>query len=77
MIGRVGSTVDIQGGNTTGEQTPIVGNVSIEYILTENGRYRIKGFKRNEFENVIDGQTIVSGKALIFTQEFKKFSELW
>ncbi len=28
-------------------------------------------------ENVIDGQTIVSGIALIFTQEFNKFSELW
>ena len=33
--------------------------------------------RRNEFENVIDGQTIVSGIALIFTQEFNKFNELW
>lgn len=77
LIVSVGSALDIQGSNTTGEATPIVGNVSIEYILTENGRYRIKGFRRNEFENIIDGQTIVSGIALIFTQEFNKFSELW
>jgi translocation and assembly module TamB len=69
--------VDVQGSSSTGEETPIIGNVSIEYILTENGRYRIKGFQRNEFENVIDGQTIVSGIAIIFTQEFNKFSELW
>jgi hypothetical protein len=45
--------------------------------LTESGRYRLKGFSRNEFENVIDGQTVVSGIALIFTQEFNKYSELW
>lgn len=77
LIVSVGSEVDVQGSSQTGEQTPIIGNVSIEYILTENGRYRIKGFRRNEFENVIDGQTIVSGIALIFTQEFNKFSELW
>src|SRR5690606_3980894 len=66
-----------EGSSSTGEETPIIGNVSIEYLLTESGRYRLKGFSRNEFENVIDGQTVVSGIALIFTQEFNKYSELW
>ncbi len=77
LIVSVGSEVDVQGSSAAGEATPLVSNVSIEYILTENGRYRLKGFRRNIFENVIDGQTIVSGIALIFTQEFNKFSELW
>jgi len=77
LIVRVGSEVDLQGSSTTGESTPLVGNVSLEYLLTKNGRYKLKGFRRNEFENVIDGQTVVSGIGLIFTQEFNKFSELW
>ncbi len=77
LIVRVGSEVDIQGSSSNNEPAPLIGNVSLEYLLTENGRYRLKGFRRNEFENVIDGQTIVSGIALIFTQEFNKFDELW
>ncbi|MCX7548806.1 translocation/assembly module TamB domain-containing protein [Xanthomarina sp. F1114] len=77
VIVRVGSEVDIEGSNSNGEETPIIGNVSIEYLLTESGRYRLKGFSKNEFDNVIDGQTVVSGIALIFTQEFNKYSELW
>ena len=77
LIVRVGSEVDLQGSSASNEPTPIIGNVSLEYLLTENGRYRLKGFRQNEFENVIDGQTIVNGIALIFTQEFNKFSELW
>ncbi len=77
LIVRVGSEVDLQGSSSTNEPTPLIGNVSLEYLLTENGRYRLKGFRQNEFENVIDGQTIVSGIALIFTQEFNKFDELW
>lgn len=77
LIVRVGSEVDLQGSSSTNEATPLIGNVSLEYLLTENGRYRLKGFRSNEFENVIDGQTIVSGIALIFTQEFNKFDELW
>jgi len=74
---RVGSEVDIQGSSANGETTPLIGNVSLEYQLTNDGRYRLKGFRRSEFENVIDGQTIVSGIGLIFTQEFNKFQELW
>lgn len=77
LIASVGSEVDIEGSSTTGEETPIIGNVSLEYILSEDGRYRLKGFRRNEYENIIDGQTITSGIALIFTQEFNQFSELW
>lgn len=76
LIVRVGSEVDIQGSSPNGEASPIIGNISLEYILTEDGRYRIKGFRKNQFDNVIDGQTIASGIGLIFTQEFNKFSEL-
>ena len=77
LIVSVGSEVAIEGSSDNEEETPLIGNVSIEYLLTENGHYRLKGFRRNEFENVIDGQTIVSGIAVIFTQEFNKFHELW
>lgn len=74
---KVGSDIDIQGSNPTGQQTPLIGNVSLEYKLSEDGRYILRGFRRNEFENVVDGQTIVSGIALIFTLEFNEFSEMW
>ncbi|MAN59417.1 MAG: hypothetical protein CMC08_06235 [Flavobacteriaceae bacterium] len=77
LVVSVGSAVDLQGTSPEGEATPLIGNVSIEYLLTENGQFRLRGFRKSEFENVIDGQTIVSGIALIFTQEFNKFNELW
>ena len=74
---RVGSSVDVAGESPNGDATPLIGNVSLEYELTEDGQYRLRGFRRSEFENVIDGQTIVSGISLIFQQEFNKFSQLW
>lgn len=77
LIVRVGSEVDLQGSSSSNEPVPLIGNVTLEYLLTKNGRYRLKGFRRNQFENIVDGQTIVSGIALIFTQEFNKFDELW
>jgi len=78
LIVKVGSEVDVEGGQgNTQETNPLIGNVSVEYLLTEKGNFRIRGFRKNTFENVIDGQTIVSGLALIFTQEFNKFDQLW
>ncbi|SHJ43375.1 Family of unknown function [Arenibacter nanhaiticus] len=78
LIVQVGSEVDLEGSSqVSGEGTPVIGNVNLEYLLTENGRFRIKGFRKNEFESVIDGQLIVTGVALIFNREFNKFKELW
>jgi hypothetical protein len=77
FIVRVGSEIDVQGSNQNGEETPLIGNVSLIYQLTEDGRYQIKGFRTSEYENVIDGQTIVSGIAIVFNKEFNKFSQLW
>ena len=59
------------------EETPIIGNVSLEYLLTENGRYRLRGFRKSEYENIIDGQMIITWVALIFNREFNEFSELF
>ncbi|MDO3693969.1 translocation/assembly module TamB domain-containing protein [Wenyingzhuangia sp. chi5] len=75
---QVGSGFEIE--NTSKDQndkTPIIGNVNIEYALTENRRYRLKGFRKNEYQSVIDGQVIVTGIAFLFNREFNKFRELW
>jgi len=73
----VGSEVDLQGSSQGGEESPVIGNIGLEYLLTRDGRFRLEAFRRKSYENVIDGQLIVSGLALIFTKEFNKFNELW
>jgi hypothetical protein len=78
LIVTAGSSVDVEGSSAEDQgPTPIIGNVSLEYLLTENGRYRLRGFRKNEYTNVIDGQLIITGAALIFNREFNEFSELF
>lgn len=77
LIVQVGSNVNVEGGPSAGEENPLVGNASIQYLITEDGRWRIKGFRSSEYENVIDGQVFVNGLALIFQRQFNKFSELF
>ena len=78
LVVRVGSEVDIEGTSSDPAETnPLIGNVSLQYLISEDGTWRIKGFRLNQFESVIDGQVIASGIALIFSKEFNKFQELW
>lgn len=75
---QVGSGFEIENNSKDqNDKTPIIGNVNIEYALTENRRYRIRGFRKNEFQSVIDGQVIVTGISFLFNREFNKFKELW
>jgi hypothetical protein len=46
-------------------------------LLTPQGRWRIKGFRRNEFDNIVDGQIIVSGIGLVYDIEFDTFDQLF
>ncbi len=77
LIVSVGSEVDIQGSAQDGEEAPVIGNVSLEYLLTQAGQWRLKGFRRNQYDNVVDGQLLVSGISLIFTKEFNEFKNLF
>ncbi|WP_417444051.1 translocation/assembly module TamB domain-containing protein [Joostella sp.] len=78
VIVQVGSEVDIQGSSQTSDgNAPAIGNVGIEYLVTEDGRYRLRGYRKNKFESIIDGELIVTGISIIFNKEFNKFKELW
>ncbi|WP_246535385.1 translocation/assembly module TamB domain-containing protein [Litoribacter ruber] len=78
LIVQVGSQMDIEGSSQMEDQSSqVIGNVSVEYLLTENGRYRLRGFRRNQFESIVDGQLIVTGISVIFNREFNMFRELW
>lgn len=77
LIVEAGSQVNVEGDLRPGEQNVALGNISVQYILTPDGRWKIKAFRRSEYENVIDGQVFISGIALIFTREFNRFKDLW
>ena len=78
LIVQVGSQFDVEGNSQTSQNAgAILGNVSIEYTLTEDGRFKIRAFRKNQFESVIDGQLVVTGLGVVFNREFNNFGQLW
>lgn len=79
LVVQVGSNVDLEGdaARTQNGAADIAGDIIIEYLITPDGKYRLKGFRKNSFEGLIDGQLITSGISFIFTKEYDEISELF
>ena len=71
---QIGGSIDVEGEQAKqNSASDIASDVQIEYKLTEDGRYRLKGFRHNQYEGAIDGQLVESGVGAVFVREFDKW----
>lgn len=76
---QVGSNIDVEGEKASQQSgvSDIAGNVSVEYNLTEDGRYRLKAYREQTYESIIDGELIETGLGLIFTRDYNRLRDLF
>lgn len=73
----VGGNVNLEGDGQQSGRSDIVGDISIRYRLTEDGRYVLEAFRQSNYEGLLDGLIIRTGFGLIFTRDYDRFSELF
>ncbi len=57
--------------------TPFLPDVTLNYKLTQDGKYLIRGYKKTQFEVVMDGYVIETGLAFVVTLNYDYFKELF
>jgi len=57
--------------------TNIAGNVNVEYALSQDGRYRLRAYRRNQNEGVVEGQIIETGVGFALVVDYNKFREIF
>lgn len=74
----VGSNIGISGAQTQNQNaSSIIGDVSAEYTLTKDGRYRIRAYQRNLTETVIQGQIVETGLTFMLVMDYNEFREIF
>lgn len=76
----VGSNFELEGASSqagTGNSNAIAGNVAVDYSLSKDRRYMIRGYRKNEYEGAIDGYVIETGVGFIITLDYNKFKNLF
>jgi len=75
---QVGGTVDVEGEKAKqNSASDITGDVTVEYKLTEDGRYRLKAFRQNQYEGAIEGQLVETGAGILYVRDFDKWKEFF
>jgi len=71
---QVGGTVDVEGEKAKqNSASSISSDVTIEYKLSEDGRFLIRGFRHNLYEDVIEGQLVETGVGIVYVRDFNKW----
>ncbi|HEY0245888.1 MAG TPA: translocation/assembly module TamB domain-containing protein, partial [Mucilaginibacter sp.] len=73
----VGNNFNLEGQNQPGQKTTdIAGNLSVNYKLTQDGRYVIRAYRKDEFI-VVEGQVVETGLGFSLTYQYNRFKELF
>lgn len=74
----VGSSFQVEGAQNNNQQASnIGGDISLDYQLSKDGRYRLRAYRRNDYEGIAVGQVIETGAGFIFTIDYDKFNEFF
>jgi len=74
----VGSSFGLEGPQPAGQSSSnIAGNVNVEYALSKDGRYRLRAYRRNQNQGVIEGQIIETGLGFALVVDYNKFREIF
>jgi len=74
----VGSSFGLEGNQQANEKaTNIAGDVSIDYQITKDGRYKIRGYRINKYQVALQGEVLETGVSFIITMDYNKFKELF
>jgi hypothetical protein len=75
---QVGGNVDVEGSEASrNTASDIAGDVIVEYKMSPDGTYRLKGFRSNQYEGLIEGQIIETGAGIIYVRDFETWKNLF
>jgi hypothetical protein len=74
----VGGVVDVEGEKAKqNSASSITSDVTLEYKLTRDGQYRLKGFRHNQYEGVIEGQFVETGIGIQYVRDFNTWYQFF
>src|SRR5690606_4861951 len=73
----VGNNIGLEGTERDNEKmTNLAGNFEAEYMLSRDGRYVLRAYRKDEYQVALQGQVIETGVGFVITLQYNKFKEI-
>lgn len=72
----VGSNIGIA-GNTPGNASALIGDVTVDYAVSRDGRYKLRAYQRNQTDAILQGQIIETGLTFMLVMDYDHFREIF
>lgn len=77
LIVTVGSSFGLEGQTAGQNAANIASNINIEYLISKDGKYRLRAYRRNQNEGLIEGEIIETGIGFALVVDYNKFREVF
>ncbi len=78
MVVKVGSTIAIEDNSVNARSDErVMTNVSVEYKLTPDGRYRFKVYSKTDLEDIVVGRITRTGAGVVFQRDFDRLDQIF
>lgn len=76
LVVKVSGNFEVEGERSQNSASDYIGDLALEYKLTEDGRFRITGFRNTQFD-MINGELLETGVGLIYIKDYNTLRELF
>lgn len=74
----VGTNYELEGPQQSKQTASnVIGNVTVDYNLTKDGRMLLRGYRKNDYEAVVEGYVIETGLKFIISVDYNQFKDIF
>jgi len=73
----IGSNFELEGPRQPRQSSNnVAGDIAVDYQLSKDGRYKLRAYRRNQYQVAVEGQVIETGLGFIINLDYNKFKEI-
>jgi translocation and assembly module TamB len=73
----VGKNFELESQNNAGNSTEVFDNIALDYLISKDGRYMFRGYRKNQYQSILEGFIIETGVSFIITADYDLLREIF
>lgn len=73
----VGKNFELESQNKSANSTEVFDNIALDYSISRDGRYLFRGYRKNQYQSILEGFIIETGVSFIITADYDLLREIF